>query len=484
MKKRAICLVLCLALIMAVVTTVLCACDDPYGDKIVIQIGFCPEKSQTDDYNMYMGWKTAFEADHPEYYIDYDHPYTYSPETVEAKGSQGLLPTIFQTYFTEPDMLINSGYIRPITAQLEEKGWLEKMDKAMAKALTRDGEIYGLPRDGYGMGLMLNLRMMYDLGIIDKNADGTYKLYDEQGNPLYPTTFDEITAMCEIVADTPPAGDYGILILSANKTGGWQLSNLAWNFGAGNLQTQGADGKWTSHLDDPGMVKALEWVQMLSKNGYCYPDTNHNYNEWPEKLGTDRVLMAFVGNDAVGDVVTKTGGKFTKDDFALVPMPKETEDSSAYALFGGTPYVFADNATDEQVAGALEFLHYIGRSPDTDEIATNARLKGYEVAKAKGMPILPTIKPWTNDDYVASLQQLEAEHVNINTDYMKDFFDTIYDMRRDEEPNFCQDMYACVDRAIQAVLSNTNKKTAATLLADENTIFQTQFLDKKLNNKK
>lgn len=466
--KKALCVLISLMLLV----TVFCACDPNDNGKIKIEIGFWPDASQTTDIAMYKEWKAAFEADNPQYEI-VANPYTYDTETVAAKGNMEQLPTIFQTYFTEPEMLIRESYIRPITKQLDELGWLDKMDDNMRETLSKDGETYGVPRDGYGMGLFINLRMLNDMGVIEKK-NGKYEIYDESGNPLYPTTFDEVTALCEQVVETYN-DTYGILILSANKTGGWQLCNIAWNFGAGALQTKGADGKWTSNLNEPGMVKALEWIQHLSDNELCYPGTSFNYNDWAAKIGSDQVLMAFVGNDAVSQPMTQYN--FNKDDFALVPMPTG-DGQSHYALFGGTPFVFAENATDEQVEGALKFLHYIGRSPVIDDISRAAMDKGYQVAESKGMPILPTIKAWKNEDYLTVANQMEMEHVNVNYEYMKDFFDTIYDMRRAEEPNYCQEMYDCIDKAIQNVLATNTTSSPASLLTTANNTFQTSYLSK------
>ncbi len=469
-----------LAIILSVITlaSALCllvACGGSSDGKIEISIGFWPENSQTSDVQMYNEWKEKFETDYPQYRI-VASPYTYSPETVSAKGNVGKLPTIFQTYFTEPDMLIGNEYIRPITKQLNALGWLDKMDDNMREQLTRNGEIYGVPRDGYGMGLFINLAMMYDLRVIDKNDDGTYQLYDEDGKPLYPTTFDEIENLSRLVREYYEEA-YGIIILSATKQGGWQLCNIGWNFGAGDLQTQ-QSGTWTSNLADPGMVRALEWVQKMSQEGLCYPSASLNYNDWPAKIGTKQVMMAFAGNDALSQPITTYG--FNKDDFAFVPMPTG-DGTSRYALFGGTPYVFAENATDEQVEGALLFLKYIGRSPETDEISVSALKKGFAVAESKDMPILPTIKAWKDSEYLTLANNLENEHINVNYAYMKDFFDTIYDYRRKEEPNYCQDMYGLLDNAIQNVLSDKSGTANPTaLLQTANLNFQNQFL-KRLN---
>ncbi|MGN1067086.1 MAG: hypothetical protein ACI4QH_04690, partial [Candidatus Fimimonas sp.] len=228
-------------------------------------------------------------------------------------------------------------------------------------------------------------------------------------------------------------------------------------------------------LMDQGMVDALQWIQNLRKEDLCYPTAAANYNDWPQKIGSGDVLMAFVGCDALSMPITNYN--FNKDDFAFVPMP--TGDGvSHYALFGGTPYVFAENATDEQVEGALKFLHYIGRSPETDDISVAAMEKGFTVAQSKNMPILPTIKAWQNAEYLEIANNLEKKYINVNYEYMKDFFDTIKDMRRDEEPNYCQDMYGLLDKSIQNVLSNAATANPQSLLITANNNFQSQFLDK------
>jgi hypothetical protein len=151
---------------------------------------------------------------------------------------------------------------------------------------------------------------------------------------------------------------------------------------------------------------------------------------------------------------------------------------SRHTLYGGTPYVFAANATDAQVEGALLFLKYMGRSPETDDIAKNAMQAGYELAQKKGMPILPEIRPWVNEDFVAMSGAMSQQYVNVNTDYYKFFYDSIDTMKKNEEPNCAQDMYALLDNAIQGILSNPYQANAQSLLTTANQQFQSGFLDK------
>mgnify|MGYP000976212589 CR=1 FL=1 len=445
-----------------------CTDDD---DRIKVTIGMWPEEVLTKDVEMFKKWEKNFERDYPQYDIIPDH-YTYSPETVNAKATSNQLPVVFQTYFTEPKKLIANGFIRDITKELMELGWHDKMDPMMRETLSEDGKIYGVPRDGYGLGLFLNLEMLYYVGEIDKNEDGTYRLHDEEGNPLYPTTFADIRRISELIVENMEY-KYGIVILSANKNGGWQFSNMAWNFGCANLQVY-RDGKWEANLNDPGAVRALEWIQRMRNDDLIPPDASLSYNDWYSKIGSGQVAMAFCGSDALALPVSTFN--FPLDQFAFVPMP--TGDGvSRYSLYGGTPYVFSANATDEQVKGALLFLKYMGRSPEIDDISLEAMELGFQTAQAKAMPILPTIKAWADPDYLEVANELEEKYINVNMDYFRDFFDTIEEMKKPEEPHYCQDMYGLLDNAIQSILSNPVADPLSELTIANNQ-FQKNFLSK------
>ncbi|MGB7530502.1 MAG: extracellular solute-binding protein [Bacilli bacterium] len=445
-----------------------CTDDD---DRIKVTIGMWPEEVLTKDVEMFKKWEKNFERDYPQYDIIPDH-YTYSPETVNAKATSNQLPVVFQTYFTEPKKLIANGFIRDITKELMELGWYDKMDPMMRETLSEDGKIYGVPRDGYGLGLFLNLEMLYYVGEIDKNEDGTYRLHDEEGNPLYPTTFADIRRISELIVENMEY-KYGIVILSANKNGGWQFSNMAWNFGCANLQVY-RDGKWEANLNDPGAVRALEWIQRMRNDDLIPPDASLSYNDWYSKIGSGQVAMAFCGSDALALPVSTFN--FPLDQFAFVPMP--TGDGvSRYSLYGGTPYVFSANATDEQVKGALLFLKYMGRSPEIDDISLEAMELGFQTAQAKAMPILPTIKAWADPDYLEVANELEEKYINVNMDYFRDFFDTIEEMKKPEEPHYCQDMYGLLDNAIQSILSNPVADPLSELTIANNQ-FQKNFLSK------
>jgi ABC-type glycerol-3-phosphate transport system substrate-binding protein len=452
--------------------TSLAGCDKT--ETIEITIGMWPESQSTRDLAMFDVWKTRFEEDYPQYTIK-GAPYQYSVETVHAKAQANRLPTVFQTWFTEPGMLISNGYIKDITDDLQALGWYDKMDTTMRNALMKENRIYGVPRDGYGLGLFLNLEKLTFHGIIrDVDSDGSVDLYDELGEPMYPTTFQEIYEVSQIINENSEGQEKGLLILSANKTGGWQYSNIAWNFGA-TLQRLNTDtNRWEGTLNDDKAIEALQWIQMLAQEELLLNNVTLTYSDWYTRV-TDQVAMAIVGSDVISLAVTNGG--MDLDNIAFVPMPKGPY-GDQYSLFGGTPYVFASNATDDQVRGALLFLEYMGRSPEVSEVALLALQEGNQVAVEKGIPILPTIKAWSNDDYLAEIEALEEQYVNIDMKYYEDFFNTIYDIRRSEEVYYAQEMYTLLDSVIQEILTNPDIANARTQLTTANATFNNQYMSK------
>ncbi|MDR0831944.1 MAG: extracellular solute-binding protein [Bacillales bacterium] len=430
------------------------------SNKIEVSIGMWPDTASAKDVNMFKNWKMRFEKDHPEYEI-IGQNYEYSRDTIFGSSAAHNLPTVFQTWFTEPAMLVENNIIREITPQLDALGWSDKMDLYMKDIVEINDKMYGIPRDGYALGMFINLKLMYDYEILpDENNDKLGDLYDSEGNPLYPQTFEDLEKIGEQLSEI---GDVKpIFILSANKNGGWQFTNIAWNFGA-ELQVQDNEGKYHSNLNSPEVIEAMEWIREMKSNDYLLKSATTNYFEWYSKVG-EQTSSAFVGSDQISLAVINGG--LEKEEIAFVPMPKGPR-GDQYSLFGGTPFVFSKDASDAEVKGALLFLEYMGRSPETSEASRLALKEGNETAKQKGQPILPTIKAWVDADYLQMANDIEEEYVNVNMDNFKDFFNTIDTLKKPEYPNCSQEMYEFLDAVIQAVLLNPDTVNVSSQLISQ-----------------
>lgn len=440
----------------------------PKDGKTHIKLGIWPATQQTADVAMFKIWKDRFEADYPEYVID-SATYEYAPNTVVAGWMSGTLPTIFQTWFTEPKMLIANGYIRDITDVAKEVGYYDDMEPFMKKTLEdEEGNLYGIPRDGYGFGMLLNLKTLCYYGLIEGDMEKhEYTLYDEEGNPLYPQTFEELASWSEIINDNSGGVCKGTMFYGANRQGGWLFSNIAWNFGA-ELQTI-ENNKPVGHLDSEEVLDALEYIADLKSRDLLPAGSGYVYNDWYQAIN-ERIAIAFCGSDVIQNAVTQGG--VDRNDIAFVPMPAGPN-GDRYSLYGGTPFVFADNATDEEVKGALLFLEYMGRSPKISEPQKLAMVEGKETSVRKNEPILPSIRPWTNKEFNDYADELDDKYVNVNQKFFNDFFDNIDSMKKEEVKYEAQFMYDLLDEAVVTVLKNPNISRAD--LKNKLTTLNSQF---------
>ncbi|MFH0993178.1 MAG: hypothetical protein V1761_02390 [bacterium] len=472
-----------LALLAAAVLLVAAGCTEQTTAVTRVTIGFWPASNLTDDVAMYEDWETLFETDHPEYDI-VAQPYVYSTDTFAALANTGNLPVVFETWFTEPEKLVSKNYVRDITPYLVEFGWLDKMDDEMRAALTFDDKVYGVPRDGYGLGLFLNLDIFEQVGLMeDWNFDGIIDIHDEEGNPLYPTTMDELYTTAAYVS-TEMRSRYdeevaGLVILSANKNGGWQFSNLVWNFGEDLQIYNEATDTWSANLNSAAAVKALQWVYDLKWMEEALPATpSLTYSDWYFYIGNNMAAMAFVGSDAINLPVTNYS--MDKNNIAFVPMPAGLDDegvSHQSTLFGGTPYMFSATASDAQVRGALMFLEYIGRSPEVSEVAVQSMYRGQTVAEEKGMTIVPSIYAWKDAAYLSVIQDIETRYVNVYMPNFNDFYIALATTKHPEEPYYCQEMYEILDSVIQQVLTDDTANIQA-LLNAANSNFETNYISR------
>ncbi len=463
-----------LKILSALACVLLASCNGGGDDdKIVLKIGFWPESASKQDVAMYEVWAKRFEEENPEYKIK-GMPYTYSTETVNQKYSTGGLPDVWQTWFTEPEKLMDKKIIRSITSQLKALGWDEKMDDEMKRTLTFNNEIYGVPRDGYGLGLLINKKILGDNGLLPENADHTYSIYKADGSPAYPTTWEQVYEFADTIVNENGDSAKGFMMYSANKNGGWVFSNIAWNFGA-ELEIQ-ENGKWKANLDCDGAVSALEWIKNMKINGLTQEAVSCVYNDWYANIG-EKVAMAIVGSDVLQQA--KLQANVDMSDLAFVPMPTG-DGTHHYSLYGGTPYVFTNGVSDKKVEGILKFFDYIGRSPSVSENNMKAKEEGYEVAKNKNQPILPTIMPWKDSEYLEKANALEQKYITVDMNDYSPFFASIQSNKKSEEPYAAQEMYEALDTVIQSVFNKMENANCKALLQTASQQLQKE-LDKTIN---
>ncbi len=432
------------------------------SEKVTLKLGIWPEDSLADEIKMHEGFVETFKKTHPNVEVVPDY-YKYATDTFVSRAESKTLPTIFETWYTEPQKLIAGGFVKDITDILKARGWLDAINPQIKDLLSKDGHIYGIPRDGYALGLMLNLELFEKAGLM------------ENGLPKYPKTWEELAETAKIIKDK--TGAAGLCLLAKDGAGGWHFSNIAWDFGA-KLVTKDQD-KFVSNLNTPEAIAALQYVKDLKwKYDVLTPDpTNEDWGTGFAQLGTGGAAMYIAANDAVNQPTYLNG--LPVDKLALVPIPQGP--GGQYSLSGGTPYMFANSATDDEVNAALDYLITMGKAPVATDDAIAGMNKDAEYRVNNGIPVIPRFPCWTNQDLLDAENKVIEAHKNVDMKLYDDYFNII---KKDgnlrlEEPGSAQDMYSELTKVLQAVITDQNADPAA-LLKTANDNYQT-ILDTKVN---
>lgn len=408
--------------------------------KVVLKLGIWPEDTLTSDVQMFEKWKKEFEAKYPNVEVVPNH-YTYSPDTFVPLAEAGKVPTIFETWFTEPQKLISQGFVKDITSEIQAKGWDKLMNPSIKDLLSKDGKIYGIPRDGYALGLYLNLDLFKKAGLM--NPDGTAK---------YPKTWDELAEVAKVIKDK--TGKAGFCLLAKDNAGGWQFTQIAWDFGA-QLEVQ-RDGKWYANLNSPEAVAAMNFVKDLKWKYNVLTDdpTNEDWASGFEAIGTGRAAMYLGAQDAVNQPTQING--LPVDKLSIVPVPAGP--GGQYSLMGGTPYMFSANATSDEVMAALNFLEIMGKAPVVTEESIAGLKADAENRVKNGVPVIPSFPAWVDENYLKAQDDVIAQYKNVNMALYNDYYNWIKKpgVLRAEELVLTQDLYAELTKVLQAVVTDKN----------------------------
>lgn len=414
-------------------------------EEVSITLGIWPEDTLVDDIAMHEGYVGTMNELHPNVTCVPAY-YKYSTDTFLPMVESGNCPTIFETWFTEPQKLIGAEAVADITDILKERGWLDKMNPAVRDLLSdENGRVYGIPRDGYALGLMLNVELFEEAGLVDGD-----------GYPLYPETWDELAETAQTIKEK--TGAAGLCLLAKDNSGGWHFSNIAWAFGA-NLCVPNEDGTFTSNLASDEAIAAMEYIKSLKwdYNILTADPTNEDWGTGFTQLGTGASAMYIGANDAVNQPTQVNG--LPVDKLAMCPIP--AGDGGQFSLYGGTPYMFAKDATVDEINAALDYIEIMGRAP----VVTDASIAGLEADAQNridsGVPVIKPFPCWTDKAYIAEQTKVVEEFQNVDPKMYQSYFDaTSSDGLHVEEPGLTQDMYAELTKVMQAVI--TDKKADVT----------------------
>lgn len=430
--------------------------DATVAEPVSITLGIWPEDTLADDIAVHEGYVATMKELHPNVECVPAY-YKYSTDTFMPMVEAGNCPTIFETWYTEPQKLIKQGAIADITDELEARGWLDAMNPSVKSLLSdENGRVYGIPRDGYALGMMINVELFEEAGLVD--ADGY---------PIYPKTWDELATTAKTIKEK--TGSAGLCLLAKDNAGGWHFSNIAWAFGA-NLTIDNGDGTYTSNLATEEAISAMEFVKSL-KWEYDVLTADPLSEDWGTgftQLGTGGAAMYIGANDAVAQPTQVNG--LPVDKLAMCAIPAGP--GGQFSLHGGTPYVFSKDATSEEINAALDYLEIMGKAP----VATEASVAGMRADAQNrvdsGIPVIQNFPCWVSQDVLDAQAAVVKEYSNVDPKMFQAYFDaTASDGLRLEEPGLTQDMYAELTKVLQAVLTDENADVPA-LMQQANANYQ------------
>ena len=438
--------------------------EDKDSGHVVIKLGIWPEDTLPGEIAMHQERVAAYNKKYPNVVIR-PAQYRYAVDTFIPMAEAGQVPTVFETWFTEPQKLIAGGFVRDITPELKALGWDTKMNSSIRNLLSQDGRIYGVPRDAYALGLMLNVELFREAGLVDRN-----------GIPLYPKTWEELAKTAQTIKQK--TGSAGFCLLARDNSGGWHFTNIAWGFGA-VFEVQ-RRGKWIAQLNTPEVAAALQYVKNLKWQYDVLTEdpTNEDWASGLQAIGTGKAAMYIAAQDAVNQPTVVNGLPVT--DLALVPIPAGPK--GQYSLMGGTPYMFAANATSAEINAALRYLEILGRAPVVNEETVAGLMADAKMRKDQGVPVIASFPAWTDPAYRKAQQDAIDAYRNVDNRLYADYFAMVAKESnlKTEEPVLAQDLYAELTKVLQAVLTDRNSNIQALLDTAQNN-FQ-RMLDSQINN--
>lgn len=424
-------------------------------EKIQLKLGIWPEDTLTADIELHEGYVKTFNETHSNVEVIPAY-YKYATDTFISKAESGNLPTIFESWYTEPQKLIAGGFVADITDILQERGWLDAINPSIRELLSKDGRVYGIPRDGYALGLMMNVELFEEAGLVD-----------EGGYPIYPKTWQELAETAKKIKDA--TGQAGLCLLAKDNAGGWHFSNIAWAFGA-TLTIDNGDGTFTANVNTPEAIAAMEYVKSLKwEYDVLTPDpTNEDWGTGFTNLGTGTAAMYIAANDAVNQPTQVNG--LPVDKLAMCALPAGPN-GDQYSLSGGTPYMFNKNATKEEINAALDYLEIMGKAPVASENAIAGMKADAESKIANGVPVIKRFPCWIKEDVLAAEADIIKQYGNVDTKMFESYFKATSEggNLRMEEPGSAQDLYAELTKVMQAVITDKNADVASLMnVANDN----------------
>lgn len=394
-------------------------------------------------------------------YVDFTYDYT----AIGAMFEGGQIPDTFQVANSEPQKLIANGWGRDITECVKAAGIdLNDFNQGLLGIYTApNGEIWGLPKYSYTMGIMANAALFREAGLVN-----------EDGSVMIPKTWDELIEFGEIINEKTGKG--GIAVTAVDGYGGWYYTAMALSFGA-DLCQMNSDGTYTSRLTSPEAVEAMEFFQKLFKSKAIYGDpTIDGEGDCSAQFAAGNVAMIFGSQDGPSNHTNAANdANFNPEDLILIPMPMSTDPEKYIMYTGGDGIWFGPTATDEEVIAALEYYVTFGLLGGwNEEIEASYRAQLDVDVKQNHRVMLPSYPVYVDESYEKKVEILKSEYMD-HFDFDAQFgyfYERVEEATASyEEDGDMQNMFRIVVAVMQELFVN-DEANLEELMAEANDQYQ------------
>jgi ABC-type glycerol-3-phosphate transport system substrate-binding protein len=354
----------------------------------------------------------------------------YDPKTYFARLAAGQQETGVQSYFTEPPLLISKHAAADITSLA--KGWQYFNDyvPSIAAIVTdSSGKVYGIPTNGYTLGILYNRKMFEAAGL-------------DPAKP--PASWDDFRSYARKLTTASVAG---FAETSTGNQGGWHFTN--WMYTAGG-DMQSADGTKATF----NSAKGVSVLQLLKDMRFTDNSTTKEQLFTQDKtlqlLATNKVAMVVMAPDQLNPLQSQFGADLK--NFGLGPMPQNGGNAS---LAGGNVWIFNPKASQDVIKAAFDYVTYTNFNLSVLE---NSKAQQASSGQAVGAPTAQLFK----GDFQQKLSALDVKYSNVPRENYATYINTTNALRA-EPRNQTQKMYAALDPGMQAVLTSANADPKALL---------------------
>ncbi len=407
--------------------------------KTVIVIPQWPDKDSP-DYETMEKARTEFMEQNPDIYIEQSQ-FKFDFKTFASLAATNELPTMFDTYFTQVNEIIEDGYAADITENLKKIGFYEYINKELLPYTTdKDGNVYALTYSAYHQGLFINKDLFKKAGLVDS-----------EGNVLVPNTYDEVYEYAKQVKEK--TGVAGFVFPTAGNVGGWHFINVAWAYGTEFLKKDG--DKYTAAFNTKECYEAFEWIRKMRK-AELFPTNTGTIAQSNvyEMFGTGQAAMMIADPPCQALPISYN---MDPKSFMVASMPAGPK--GRYSQLGGDVYMFRSDASDEQIDACLKWLEFRGTTPEiTDERAKKIEESNKTVIEKWHAIVLP--KPpfsiWSSPERDARIEEIYAKDTNVEPKDYELYYANEGVTIRPEPEVACQELYSILDGVIQAIFADSD----------------------------